>query len=223
VTPGSKVSAVPSIATSKVTGPSAPAAPPTPQPTPEPKIDDLSIDQVEVDPTTTEEISEYSGGSAPSLSEEESQDETESEAQQIDAIEEEAEERRERKRRGKKDREVKRETREEEESVEEPHEDTQRRRHCLDSSSSELHRNESDSVSSSYTDDLIDNPPSYDTESSFRRTPAVENVKRGNEKSMHKDIMSHGPGPTSAMMVRAMYYVPLPREDGDVVVEVEVS
>jgi hypothetical protein len=51
----------------------------------------------------------------------------------------------------------------------------------------------------------------------------VENVKRGNEKSMHKDIMSHGPGATSAMMVRAMYYVPLPREDGDVVVEIEVS
>ncbi|KAL7484021.1 hypothetical protein ACHAW6_009664 [Cyclotella cf. meneghiniana] len=59
--------------------------------------------------------------------------------------------------------------------------------------------------------------------SSFQRAPQVENVKKTNEKCMHKDIMIHGPGGASALMVRAMYYVPLPREEEDVVIKVEAS
>jgi hypothetical protein len=218
----------PSIATSKVT-PGAIASAAAADPPKEKKLDEvldeaLSIDQVDVDPINTEEVSTYSGGSAVSASEEETETE---EDERVNALLDSATEtNRNDDNKGRKTKKSK-----QEEPSPRRQRRSQRQRHrasitSTESAESDLNQQsmESTSLTSSYSEDIIDNRASYDTDSSsFRRTPAVENVKRGNEKSMHKDIMSHGPGATSAMMVRAMYYVPLPREEGDVVIEVEVS
>ena len=243
VTPGD--SNVPSVATSKVVvkpdpGAATTAAPEQAETKSQIEEEDedeefpeesLSINQVDVNPLTTEDISEYSGGSALSLSDEDGEVD-----KRVDAVLEAAEN-------IQKDMDKKkgrngssRQNYPEDESVDfsEPSKRKRRsqrqRRRRLSEESLESHaRSESvtsPSVNSIDSEEFIENRHSYDTNessSSFHRGPAVENVKKGNAKSMHKDIMSHGPGGTSAMMVRAMYYVPLPGEDGDVVIEVEVG
>ena len=190
----------------------------------------LSINQVDVNPSTTEDISEYSDDSTSSIS-----DEDEEVNKRVDAVLEAAENIQKDMDRKKGRSRSSRQKHPEDESVDfsestkrKRRSQRQRRRRLSEESLESNTRSESvtsPSVNSIYSDELIENRHSYDTNesSSFHLGPAVENVKRGNEKSMHKDIMSHGPGGTSAMMVRAMYYVPLPREDGDVVIEVEVG
>jgi NADPH:quinone reductase-like Zn-dependent oxidoreductase len=209
----------------------------------------VSISQVNV--VTSDDVSEYSGGSAQSLSdetEEQSMEESESAEERVSVDEEEIQ--REKKNRSHKDKKFKRETRQEVESLAEfsamdeeahfpevepspKHRRSQRERHAKLVPSQDSVDLEEQSVELSVEDSLsycteegdFVERHSYDTteSSSFHRNPQVENVKRGNEKSMHKDIMIHAPGNTSALMVRAMYYVPRTREEGDVVIEVEAS
>ena len=38
-----------------------------------------------------------------------------------------------------------------------------------------------------------------------------------------KDIIIHGPGDPCSLVVRAMYYTPLPKHEDDIIIKVEVS
>ncbi|KAL3794151.1 hypothetical protein HJC23_012858 [Cyclotella cryptica] len=252
----------------------------------------LSIDQVHVNPTDDDDVSEYSGGSALSYSHDEESVEDEPEAEEKETLQ--RVDRRgnavphakedSRKRRDNNNNNNKEETRrhnhksksgtrgEEAESLcefstsneaeedEDPNYDTpqekprskrrhqrQRRHHrhrdtddqdsTSDTQSIEINRTQSgdnitvgsspSAATSESGESLLDrnHNASYDSaeSSSFQRAPQVENVKKTNEKCKHKDIMIHGPGGTSALMVRAMYYVPLPRAEEDVVIKVEAS